>query len=389
MYKVRTLNNISSKGLDRFNSESYIVKPDQESADAILLRSHKLNVTEIDTTVKAIARAGAGVNNIPLADCTERGIPVFNTPGANANAVKELVLTGLLLSSRGVVDGINYVNTQDSINDTKELSKQLEKEKKQFRGQELHGKTLGVIGLGAIGSRVANMALELGMNVLGYDPAISIEAAWRLSSNVQKMDSIQSLLARSDYVTLHLPAIKETHHTINQDTAKHIKKGARLLNFAREEVVDSDAALSAIESGQLSMYITDFPTPELIGKKGVLLMPHIGASTAEAEENCAAMAADQLKDFLENGNIKNSVNFPTLVLERSEGFRIGFANKNVPKVLSHVLAVFAENDINVIDILNKSRHEIAYNLVDIDKAPTDELLNTLRKIEGVITANSF
>jgi len=389
MYKVSTFNNISSKGLDRFDPENYIIKAGQENADAILLRSHKLNVTEIDGTVKAIARAGAGVNNIPLADCTERGIPVFNTPGANANAVKELVLTGLLLSSRGIVDGINYVNTQDSVNDAKELSKLLEKEKKQFRGQELHGKNLGVIGLGAIGSRVANMALGLGMNVLGYDPAISIEAAWRLSSNVQKMDSIQSLLAKSDYVTLHLPAIKETHHTINQDTVKHFKKGARLLNLAREEVVDSDSILSAIESGQLGMYITDFPTPGLIGKKGVLLMPHIGASTAEAEENCAAMAADQLKDFLANGNIKNSVNFPTLVLERSEGFRIGFANKNVPKVLSHVLAVFAENDINVIDMLNKSRHEIAYNLVDIDKAPTEELLNALRKIEGVITANSF
>lgn len=389
MYKVSTFNNISSKGLNRFDSENYIVTDGLEDADAILLRSHKLNVTEIDNTVKAIARAGAGVNNIPLADCTERGIPVFNTPGANANAVKELVLTGLLLSSRGIVDGINYVNTQDSVSDAKELSKLLEKEKKQFRGQELHGKNLGVIGLGAIGSRVANMALELGMNVLGYDPAISIEAAWRLSSSVQKMDSIQSLLAKSDYVTLHLPAIKETHHTINRDTVKHFKKGARLLNFAREEVVDSDATLSAIESGQLGMYITDFPTPGLIGKKGVLLMPHIGASTAEAEENCAVMAADQLKDFLANGNIKNSVNFPTLVLERSEGFRIGFANKNVPKVLSHVLAVFAENDINVIDILNKSRHEIAYNLVDIDKAPTEELLNALRKIEGVITANSF
>jgi D-3-phosphoglycerate dehydrogenase len=389
MYKVSTFNNISSKGLDRFDPENYIVKAGLENADAILLRSHKLNMAEVDSSVKAIARAGAGVNNIPLSDCTERGIPVFNTPGANANAVKELVLTGLLLSSRGIVDGINYVNTQDSVSDAKELSKLLEKEKKQFRGQELHGKSLGVIGLGAIGSRVANMALELGMNVLGYDPAISIEAAWRLSSSVQKMDSIQSLLAKSDYVTLHLPAIKETHHTINQETVKHFKKGARLLNFAREEVVDSDATLSAIESGQLGMYITDFPTPELIGKKGVLLMPHIGASTAEAEENCAAMAADQLKDFLANGNIKNSVNFPTLILERSEGFRIGFANNNVPKVLSHVLAVFAENDINVIDILNKSRHEIAYNLVDIDKAPTEELLNALRKIEGVITANSF
>ena len=389
MHKVTTFNNISSKGLERFGSDHYDVKPELASADAILLRSHKLSAEEIANSVKAVARAGAGVNNIPLEECTKRGIPVFNTPGANANAVKELVLTGLLLSSRGIVNGINYVNTQNSINDSKELSKLLEKEKKQFRGQELYGKNLGVIGLGAIGSRVANMALELGMNVLGYDPAISIEAAWRLSSNVQKMDNIQSLLAQSDYVTLHLPAIEETYHTINQDTVKHFKKGARLLNFAREEVVDSDAALGAIESGQLGMYITDFPTPGLIGKEGVLLMPHIGASTAEAEENCAIMAADQLKDFLENGNIKNSVNFPALVLERSEGFRIGFANQNVPKVLSHALAIFAENDINVIDILNKSRNEIAYNLVDIDKPPSEQLLNSLRNIEGVITANSF
>ncbi|MBV1870120.1 MAG: phosphoglycerate dehydrogenase [Gammaproteobacteria bacterium] len=389
MHKITTFNNISSKGLSRFDANNYDVKPELSNADAILLRSHKLSEAEIESSIKAIARAGAGVNNIPLAACTERGIPVFNTPGANANAVKELVLTGLLLSSRGIVNGINYVNTLDTIDDAKELSKLLEKEKKQFRGQELHGKRLGVIGLGAIGSRVANMALELGMDVLGYDPAISVEAAWRLSSNVQKMDSMQALLAQSDYVTLHLPAIKETHHTINHETIKLFKKGACLLNFAREEVVDSDAALSAIETGQLNMYITDFPTPGLIGKDSVLLMPHIGASTAEAEENCAIMAADQLKDFLENGNIKNSVNFPTLILERSKGYRIGFTNQNVPKVLSNVLAVFAENNINVIDILNKSRNEIAYNLLDVDKPPSKELLNSLRNIEGVITANSF
>lgn len=389
MYKIATFNNISYKGLDRFSSDKYEVAPSLLGADAILLRSHKLKTNEIENSVKAIARAGAGVNNIPLSDCTERGIPVFNTPGANANAVKELVLTALLLSSRSIVEGINYVNSKQEIQDSVELNQLLEKEKKLFRGQELFGKTLGVVGLGAIGSRVANMALDLGMNVLGYDPAISIEAAWRLSSNVQKMDSMQALLSKSDYVTLHLPAIKETHHTINSETINHFKPGAKLLNFAREEVVDSDAALTAIDHNQLSMYITDFPTPELIGKSGVLLMPHIGASTAEAEENCAMMAADQLIDFLENGNVKNSVNFPTLVLERTEGFRIGFANQNVPKVLSNVLSILAENNINVIDMLNKSRNEIAYNLVDIDKKPSEELFLSLKKIDGVISAYRF
>ena len=389
MLKIQTYNNISIKGLEQFSRADYEVASEMGHADAILLRSHKLAAAEITNTVKAIARAGAGVNNIPVDYCSEQGIPVFNTPGANANAVKELVLTALLLASRGIVKGINFVNTQENISDHGAFGKMLEKEKKRFAGQEIQGKVLGVVGLGAIGSKVADMALKLDMQVLGYDPAISVEAAWRLSSKVKKVDNLQSLLAASDYITLHLPAIDATRHTINKDALSSIKPGAKLLNFAREEVVDSEAVIESLNANMLGMYITDFPSPELIGREDTLLMPHIGASTAEAEENCAVMAANQLQDFLKNGNIKNSVNFPPLYLERSAGYRIGFANMNVPKVLSSVLNIFADNNINVIDMLNKSRNDIAYNLIDLDKQPTDKLIQEITSIEGVIKVHTF
>ena len=389
MLKIQTYNNISVKGLEQFSRTHYEVASEMGHADAILLRSHKLATAEITNTVKAIARAGAGVNNIPVDFCSEQGIPVFNTPGANANAVKELVLTALLLASRGIVKGINFVNTQDHISDKSAFNQMLEKEKKRFSGQEIQGKVLGVVGLGAIGSKVADMALKLDMQVLGYDPAISVDAAWRLSSQVKKVDNLQSLLSACDYITLHLPAIDATRHTINKDALSSIKPGAKLLNFAREEVVDSEAIIEALDANRLGMYITDFPSPKLIGREDVLLMPHIGASTAEAEENCAVMAANQLQDFLENGNIKNSVNFPALYLERSAGYRIGFANMNVPKVLSSVLNIFADNNINVIDMLNKSRNNIAYNLIDLDKQATDKLIQEIDKVEGVIRVHTF
>jgi len=389
MLKIATFNNISVKGLERFNREDYEVASDLGHPDALLLRSHKLAESEISNSVRAIGRAGAGTNNIPIEACTDRGIPVFNTPGANANAVKELVLTALLLSSRGIINGVSYVNGLDTSQANDTLNAALEKEKKQFKGQEIKGKTLGIVGLGAIGSMVADMALGLGMKVLGYDPALSVEAAWRLSSKVEKMDNLQSLLTKSDYVTLHLPLLDSTRHLINSDTLQYAKPGVRLINFAREGIVDDLAVKESLESAQLGLYIADFPTPTLIGRDDAILMPHIGASTKEAEENCAVMAADQLKDFLENGNIKNSVNFPSVMLERTEGFRIGLANKNVPKMLGQVLSVLADNNLNIIDMLNKSREAVAYNLIDIDTKPDENVLVALRNIEGVINVHCF
>ena len=352
--------------------------------DAILMRSYKLQEEDIPQSVLAIARAGAGVNNIPVAACTARGIPVFNTPGANANAVKELVATGLLLGSRGVVEGIDYVRTLGSIQDEGELNRTLEARKKQFKGNELVGRTLGVVGLGAIGSLVAEMALTLGMEVVGFDPALSVEAAWRLSSQVRKADALSALFARCDYISLHLPVLESTRGLINAELFAVMRPGTCLLNFARQEIVDQAGLLQALDKGQLRKYIADFPTPALIGRDDVILMPHIGASTDEAEDNCAIMAAEQLRDFLENGNIRNAVNFPVLQLDRDSGCRLSVTNKNVPKILGNVLSILADENINVIDMLNKSRDEVAYNLIDIGTQPTASVLEQMRGIKGVI-----
>lgn len=384
MHKVLTLNQISIKGLEKLPRESYEIASEFTHPDAVLLRSHKLKADDIQDSVLCIARAGAGVNNIPVTHCTEIGVPVFNTPGANANAVKELIVAGLTLGSRGILEGIDYVNTLGEMSDAGELSKLLEKEKKRFKGNELSGKTLGVIGLGAIGSMVADTALSLGMQVLGYDPALSVDAAWRLSSEIKKVDSLPTLAARSDFITLHLPVLDATRNLVNRELLANLKEGATLLNFAREEIVDTEAVCEALESGRMAKYIADFPTPNLIGKPGAVLMPHIGASTDEAEENCAVMAANQLKDFLENGNIKNSVNFPFMSLERNGGVRLSISNRNVPKILGHILSVLADQNINVIDMLNKSRGDIAYNLIDLEAAPSEEVLEAMRGVEGVV-----
>ena len=382
--QVLTLNQISLKGLERLPRDCYEIASEFAHPDAILLRSHKLQAADIADSVLAIARAGAGVNNIPVTACTARGVPVFNSPGANANAVKELVATGLLLGSRGVVEGINYVQTLGDMQDEVELNKTLEAQKKQFKGSELVGKTLGVVGLGAIGSMVAEMALTLGMDVIGYDPALSVEAAWRLSSQVRKADTLSALFARCDYISLHLPVLDSTRGLINAELLGAIQPDTCLLNFARQEIVDESAILHALEEGNLRRYIADFPSPELIGREDVILMPHIGASTDEAEENCAIMAADQLRDFLENGNIRNSVNFPHLQLERVTGCRLSVTNENVPRILGSVLSILADQNINVIDMLNKSRDEVAYNLIDISSHAGDEVLAQMRAIEGVI-----
>lgn len=387
MYKIQTFNQISPKGLVRFNS-SYEVGAGLSEADAILVRSHKLQDSDANPNLKAVARAGAGVNNVPVASYTDKGIVVFNTPGANANAVKELVLCGLLLSSRGILPGIAYVNSLFEMKDNSAMSKLLEQEKSRFKGSEIAGKTLGIVGLGAIGSLVAEMAISLGMKVLGYDPALSVDAAWRLPNQVRKIENLTALLVNSDFVSLHLPVLESTRNLIDSAAIANMKPGLCLLNFSRDEIVNTQAIVDGLNRKQLRMYVSDFPCAELIGRDDVILMPHIGASTDEAEDNCAVMAADQLMDFLENGNIRNSVNFPNVSLDRApsaaKGTRIAISNKNVPKMLGQILSILADQNINVIDMINKSRNEIAYNLIDVESRPSDAVLAEIAAIQDVI-----
>jgi len=387
MFKIKTYNAISVKGLDRFSRDRYEVASEIGHPDAYVLRSHKLHGEDIPDTLLAVARAGAGVNNIPVEEYTKKGVVVFNTPGANANAVKELVLAGLLLGSRGITQGMNYVETLTNMTDAAEMSKLLEKEKKRFAGNELYGRTLGVVGLGAIGSMVAEMALALGMKVVGFDPALSVEAAWRLPSQVKRMENLQSLLSNADYVSLHVPALDATRHMINRETLQSAKEGLILLNFARDAIVDADAVVDSLENGKLASYICDFPEPILLSRKDVIAMPHIGASTAEAEENCAVMAADQVMEYLENGNIKNAVNFPAVQMDRAPGdtTRITFSNDNVAGVLGHVLSVLADSDVNVIDMVNKSRGDVAYNIIDVENHPSEQVMDAIRDVEHVIS----
>ena len=383
MFVIRTYNAISPTGLARFDGARYKVSSESTNPSGVLLRSYKLTTDELPSTVAAVARAGAGTNNIPTSDLTGKGIVVFNTPGANANAVKELICAGLMMSSRDIFGGLKFV---DGLANQliEELDPLLESEKKRFAGTEIYGKTLGIVGLGAIGSLVANMALDLGMRVVGYDPAISVEAAWRLSSRVEKMPSLDALLKESDYITLHVPAIDATKGMINSESISRMKPGVKILNFARKEIVNADDVIAALDSGKVGSYVTDFPTSELVGHPRVLAMPHIGASTGEAEDNCAVMAADQLIDFLENGNIKNSVNFPDASMARGSDFRLTFSNSNVPNVLSTVLSQISGTGANVIDLVNQSRNEVAYNIMDIDQPVTDELVNAISNLAGVI-----
>ena len=385
MYKVRTYNQISVKGLERFPRQSFEVGSDIGHPDAFLLRSQKLQGVEVPASLVAAARAGAGVNNIPVADYSKQGIVVFNTPGANANAVKELVMAGMLLATRGILPGIAYVQTLTQIADAAEMSALLEKEKARFAGGEIKGKTLGIVGLGAIGSMVADMALAMGMKVVGFDPALSIDAAWRLSSEVARMENLASLLARSDYVSLHVPALDATRHLISAEALAGIKPGAVLLNFARETIVDPAAVLQSLDAGRLGRYVCDFPEPAMLGHPRIIAMPHIGASTEESEENCAVMAANQLIDYLENGNITNSVNFPAVRMDRMPGSsRITFSNDNVAGVLGQVLSVLAERQVNVIDMMNKSRGELAYNIIDVDGAPDPAVTAAIQAVPHVI-----
>ena len=388
MFPIRTYNSISPAGLGRFDMNRYSVTSEEGQPLGVLLRSHKLKNDDIPGSVLAVGRAGAGTNNIPIPKLTERGIVVFNTPGANANAVKELICAGLMMSSRDIFGGLKLVDGLIDISPD-DLEPLMESEKKKYAGSEVFGKTLGIVGLGAIGSLVANMALDLGMRVVGYDPAISVEAAWRLSSTVEKMANLDALLRESDFVTLHLPATDVTKNMMNAESISMMKPGAKLLNFSRKEIVNAPDILDALKSGILSRYVTDFPVPELIGNPKALLMPHIGASTLEAEDNCAVMAADQLIDYIEHGNIKNSVNFPNTSMPRGSDNRLTVINSNVPKVLSSVLSEISETSANVIDLVNQSRNEIAYNIIDIDQPISMELLEKIRILEGVLKVRSL
>ena len=384
MYRICTFDEIAERGIAAFSPEKFDVAENLERPHAILLRSHNLTIEELDTDIVAIARAGAGVNNIPVDACTERGIVVFNTPGANANSVKEIVLAALLLSARDIVGGMRFVRTLQDARSEIDVQAKVESEKKRFKGRELTGRTLGIVGLGSVGSMVAKAALDLGMDVIGYDPALSIDAAWRLPSQVTRMESISNLLSRSELVSLHVPANSETVSMINAETLRSFQPGTALLNFAREEIVNVPAVVEALDSGVLSYYFTDFPNSILSGHERAHAMPHLGASTTEAEENCALMAANQLDSFLRFGNVENSVNFPTITLEPSEGHRIGISNKNVAGSLGGLLSVLADRQINVIDLINKSRGEIAYNLIDIAEPPSEQVLSDLLAIETVM-----
>jgi len=387
MLKIRTYNNISPLGLEKFPRDRYEVASEIQHPDAILLRSFDLHGVEIPETVKAVGRAGAGVNNIPVPEYTQRGVPVFNAPGANANAVKELVLAGMLLAARKICDAWNYAKHLEGDDDS--IHHQVEKGKKAFVGFELTGKTLGVLGLGAIGVKVANAAIDLGMNVIGYDPLLTVESAWMLSSKVARASSVDDLISRSDLVTLHVPLGEQTRHLINGPRLGFMKKGAVLLNFSRSPVVDEDAVRAALDSGQLQTYVCDFPGQALLSHAKAIVLPHLGASTHEAEENCAIMVAERVRDFLENGNIRHSVNFPEVVMPRSQGHRLAIANENVPNMVGQISSALAEANLNIIDLLNKSRGDYAYTLIDLNAAVPAETLERIGSIKGVLSVRTL
>lgn len=384
MYKIQTLNKISNFGLEIFPRDEYEIASEIINPDAILVRSANMLAMEIPPTVKAIARAGAGVNNIPVPLCSDRGIIAFNTPGANANGVKELVIAGLLMSSRKIVKGINWAKTLVGKGD--EVPKLIEKGKSDFTGPEIKGKRLGVVGLGAIGVMVANDAVELGMQVSGFDPFISVDAAWGLSRNVRKARGLESLLADSDYVTLHVPLNEQTKGLLNRERLSFMKRGARLLNFARGGLVNNADLREALETGIISCYVTDFPDEDLLKMDKVLSFPHLGASTPEAEDNCAIMAVNQLRDFLENGNIKNAVNYPDCDMGPAPqaGSRLLIANKNIPNMVGQVTTILASEKINISDMINKHRGDLAYNIIDIDGKVGPGMVAKLKTTEGVI-----
>ncbi len=383
MYKVLTFNNISARGLDRLPRERFEVSSEIQQPDAVLLRSAKLHDWSIPETLKAVGRAGAGVNNIPVDAMSERGIPVFNAPGANANAVKELVIAGMFLAARNICPAWAFAESLSGSD--AEMNQTAEAEKKRFTGFELPGRTLGVIGLGAIGVNVANAASSLGMKVIGYDPKITVRSAWNLEAGVRRAHSVDEVMAAADMVTLHVPETDETRGMINGARLAGAREGQVLLNFARAGIVDDEAIVRSLEQGRLRSYVCDFPSATLKGQDGVVALPHIGASTDEAQENCAIMAADEVRDFLETGNISNSVNFPELILPRNgSGDRLTVVNANVPNMLGQISSAVAEAGLNIADMYNKSRGDLAYSVVDIDGKLTADVADRLRETEGVL-----
>jgi len=381
--EVLVLNPIAQVGLKRLPAEHYEVVKESKAPDVILVRSADMHAMKFDASLKAVGRAGAGVNNIPVAELSKLGVPVFNAPGANANAVKELVVAGMLIAARNLAPALGFVSGLDK--NAKDLEKQVEGGKKAYAGVELPGHTLGVIGLGKIGSLVADAAIRLGMNVLGYDPEITVDAAWSLPSQVRKANSVDELLRASDFVTLHVPLIDKTRGLINAKNIAHMKKGAVLLNFSRDGVVEDAAALKALSSKHLRCYVTDFPSAELIGQAGVVALPHLGASTSEAEDNCAVMVADQVREYMAHGTMENAVNFPNAQMPRESPYRLAIANANVPNMLASISQAMGSRKINIHNMLNKSRKDMAYTLVDVDSPVPDAAIKELCAIKGVLS----
>jgi len=381
-FEILVLNQISQVGLRRFPEKGYKVSKDAAHPDAILVRSHDMNEMKIPESVRAIGRAGAGTNNIPVKAMSARGVPVFNAPGANANAVKELVLAGMLMAARNLVPAVRFVGSLNC--DDEALGKRVEAEKKQFAGMELPGQTLGVIGLGKIGSLVADAAIKLGMNVLGYDPEITVDAAWSLPSQVKKANSIEEVLKTSQFVTLHVPLLAVTKHLINAKNLELMHAGAILLNFSREEIVDARAVAAALASKKLKYYVTDFPAQSLCANPAVIALPHLGASTREAEDNSAVMVVDQVRDYLENGNVQNAVNFPDVVMGREAPYRVAVANANVPNMVGQISGAMAKAGLNIHNMINRSKGEMAYTLVDVDSAVNQALIADLARVKGVL-----
>jgi len=383
MYKIQTLNNISVAGLDRLPRNDYEVASEMAHPDAILVRSAKMHDMELPDTVKAIGRAGAGVNNIPVDKMTEKGIAVFNAPGANANAVKELVIAGMLIAARNIGQAWKFATGLEG--DDATISKEVEAGKKNYVGFELPGRTLGVIGLGAIGVQIANAAHALGMKVVGYDPTITVKSAWKLESQVEQALSVDDLLSRADFVTFHVPLNEHTANMINEERLKLMPDRAVILNFARNGIVDDQAVVKALDSGKIYAYVCDFPSNLLKDHARCITLPHLGASTTEAEENCAIMVADQVREYLENGNVLNSVNFPEINLPRNEGYRLAVVNSNVPNMVGQVSTDLANAGLNIIDMLNKSRNDLAVTLIDVDKPVDPAVIEKIEAIQGVLS----
>lgn len=380
MYKILTLNKIAKCGLDRLDAAKYQITNDEKDPDGIILRSFSMHEMELGDNLKAVARAGAGTNNIPIDKCTEKGIVVFNTPGANANAVKELVIAGMLLASRKIVQGINWANSLTG----DDVAKQVEKGKSNFAGCEIKGKTLGVIGLGAIGVLVANAAVELGMSVIGYDPYLSVDGAWKISSGIKHAAKIEDVFANSDYITIHVPLTPDTKDTVNKDSIAMMKDGVKIMNFARGGLVNVDDIKEALASGKVSCYVVDFPDSDVVGVEGVLPVPHLGASTEESEDNCAMMASDEISAYLETGNITNSVNLPNCSLPMGSGGRVAVIHHNKPKMIGAFTTMLSNADINISDMINKSKGENAYTIMNTDSPVSEELAKQMETVDGVV-----